>query len=95
MKWEIMKQALAAVGVMAMTACGSTTPHLDTVSGETVNRAKLQQTIDPDAGATVRPVAELDGVSAKESVGRYHDSFKAPPPTFEVIFGSGASSGGR
>ena len=90
-----MKRVFAAVSIAAMSACTSTTPYLDTVAGEAVNRAKLQQTLDPDAGATVRPVAELDGVSAKESVGRYHDSFKAPPPTFEVIFGGGSSGNGR
>lgn len=95
MNCEIVKRVFAAMSVMAMSACGSTTPNFDNDSGATINRAKLQQTLNPDAGATARPVAELDGVAAKESVGRYHDSFKAPPPTFEVIFGSGASSGGR
>ena len=95
MNGKNMKRALAAMSLAALSDCTSTTPQLDTVVGEAVNQATMQQALDPDAGATLRPVTGLDGVSARESVGRYHDSFKAPPPTFEVIFGTGSSGGGR
>jgi hypothetical protein len=85
------------VGVLTaatLYACASPTPRLDSSFGHAVNTAKMQQTLNPDASSNRDPVAGLGGTAARESIQRYEDSFKAPPPTFEIIFGSG-SSGGR
>jgi hypothetical protein len=46
-------------------------------------------------------VSGLDGQAAREAMGRYHDSFKKPPPSFNVIniggsiAGSGSGGGGQ
>lgn len=87
----------ALAGALGLQACASTTPYLDSRFGYAVNAAKAQQTLDPDAGRNRDPVAGLGGVPAKESIDRYHDTFKAPPPTFEVLMGtvSGGANGER
>ena len=84
-----------SLAVLGLSGCASTTPQLDSAFGRTVNQAKVQQTLNPGAASTANPVG-LGGTPARESIERYHDSFRAPPPTFEIIFGTagGASSGG-
>jgi hypothetical protein len=69
-------------------ACASPTPYYDGKYGLAVIEAKQKQTLNPDAPKNADPVAGMDGVSAKESVGRYQDSFKAPERTFEIFSGS-------
>jgi hypothetical protein len=78
-----------------LPACMSTTPQLDSTFGQAVNQAKMQQILNPGPASTANPVG-LGGTPARESIERYHDTFRAPPPTFEIIFGTGggASSGG-
>jgi hypothetical protein len=78
-----------------LQACASPTPQLDSRFGDAVRAAKLQQTLNPDAGRQVSAVDGIEGTPARETMERYQDSFKAPPPTFEIIFGSGVSAGGR
>jgi hypothetical protein len=90
-----MKLIIAAVGVSALCSCASATPQADSRFGHAVNQAKLQQTLNPDAGSKTGPIDGLGGTPARESIERYHDTFKAPPPTFDIIFGTGTSGGGR
>jgi len=86
---------LLFIGLVAATlcACASSTPYLDSRIGNAVNTAKARQTMNPEASRNRDPVAGLDGNSAKESIERYQDSFKAPPPTFEVLLGTPGSAG--
>ena len=93
MKTAILKALAAATALATLGACASPTPRLDSAFGHAVNVAKLQQTINPEAGMRSDPVTGIGGVPARETIERYHDSFKAPPPTFEIIFGSGVSAG--
>ncbi|HZX31871.1 MAG TPA: hypothetical protein VFF03_11010 [Rhodocyclaceae bacterium] len=91
-----MKTRLAIlVGAAAIAAAGcasTTTPVYDQSFGQAVRMARAQQTINPDASRNTDPVAGIDGAAAKESIGVYHDSYKAPPPTFNVInIGGGLS----
>jgi uncharacterized lipoprotein len=88
-----MKLIAGVLSVATLYACASATPRLDSSFGHTVNKAKMQQTLNPDAGVTAGPVTGLHGTPARETIERYHDSFKAPPPTFEVFFGG--AGGGR
>lgn len=81
---------LGLVGGCATT----TTPHYDARFGNAVREAKLKMTINPDAGNTGDQVAGMDGKAAKESVTRYQDSFKAPPPVTNVINIGGSIGGG-
>ena len=89
----ILRYAYCPLGLAALLvlqACTTTTtPHLDSRFGYAVNAAISQQTLNPEGGKTRDPVSGLGGVPAKESIDRYNDSFKAPPPTFEVIMGTG------
>lgn len=82
----LIRRALLCAVLAALAGCASNpTPVLDSNFGVAVNTAKAQQTINPDAAKNTDPVRGIDGIAAKDSMERYHDSFKAPPPTFNVI----------
>lgn len=76
--------ALMLLG-LALAGCVGQTPQLDSHFGEAVRMARAQQTINPDASLNTEPVVGLDGQAVKESIGRYHNSFKTPPPSMNVI----------
>jgi hypothetical protein len=79
--------AVAVVPVMLGIGGCNVTPNYDTRFGYAVNTAKAQQTINPDAALNADPVTGLDGESAKQSIERYQNTFKEPPPTFQIFFG--------
>lgn len=82
------------VGVaLTIAGCASTTPNLDARFGQAVLAARAQQTINPAASLNSDPVSGLDGRAGKEAMGRYHDSFKTPPPSFNVINIGGSIAG--
>jgi hypothetical protein len=85
MKTVTVKHAAGIAAAAMLCGCTATTPRLDTHFGQAVNTAKLQQTLNPQASANTDPVTGLGGVPARESIIRYNDSFKTPPPTFEII----------
>ena len=89
-----LKFSLMVVTVTVLCACTTSTPYLDSRFGYTVNTAKALQTINPEASRNTDPVAGLDGNSAKESIDRYQDSFKAPQRTFDIFLGT-SGGGGR
>lgn len=76
---------LGLLAAVTLSACASRTPYLDSRFGDAVNTAKAMQTINPQASRNTDPVTGLDGPSAKDSIDRYRDSFKAPVQTFEVL----------
>lgn len=79
-------QRLLVAAAATLAGCASTTtPNLDSRFGEAVLAARATQTMNPMASSNPDPVSGLDGKAASEAIGRYYDSFKAPPPTFEVI----------
>jgi hypothetical protein len=80
--------------ILVLGACASRTPQFDARFGQAVSAARAQQTLDPQAAAKAPAPSGLDGPAANESIQRYRDSFKAPPPTFVIING-GASGGTR
>lgn len=82
---QLLKRSALLGGLCAAYGCVSPSPVLDSRFGLAVNTAKAQQTINPEAGKNTDPVRGIDGRAAKDSMERYHDSFKAPPPTFTVI----------
>ncbi|MEZ5645220.1 MAG: hypothetical protein R3E94_05315 [Burkholderiaceae bacterium] len=84
----------ATAATLVLGACASTTPTLDTSFGLSVREARTAQTLNPQASAQNRaPVLGVDGKVATEAQKRYVDSFKAPPPTFNVINIGGAITG--
>lgn len=87
--------ALKLAGLtLFLAACASPTPNLDRGFGNAVRTARALQTAHPEAGATEESVAGQDGVAARESIARYHESFRTPPPVTPVI-NIGAGAGGR
>ena len=86
---------LASIAALLLSAgCAQTpTPHYDARFGEALREARLAMTIDPKAGLRGDEAKGIDGRAAKESVKRYQDSFKEPPPATNVINIGGAISG--
>jgi hypothetical protein len=76
---------------LTLTACVSRTPLVDQRFGHAVSAAKARQTIDPQAASKMPEPAGIDGAAANESMLRYRDSFKSPPPTFIIINGAGTT----
>ena len=65
---------------------GAATPAYDARFGESVRQALKAQTLDPDASTrNLGKTTQMDGTAAKNSVDRYQDSFKEPPPPVTVI----------
>ena len=82
---------LALGGLLA--GCASSTPHYDARFGDAVRQARQAMTINPNPGTSADAAMGLDGKAAREASGRYHDSFKAPPPVVNVInIGGGPAS---
>ena len=89
-----MNKLLALVLAALLGGCAvSSTPNYDLRFGDAVRTARQQMTLNPNAGSN--PVAGLDGIAAREAVGRYQDSFKAPPPVVNVINIGGSVGGGQ
>lgn len=87
-----MRHATAFLLVLSLAACvNSRTPQFDARFGQSVNAAKAAQTLDPQAAAKAPRPDGLDGPAANESIQRYRDSFKSPPPTFVIINGGQAT----
>jgi hypothetical protein len=97
MKPKNVNSLASAAILVALAGCVSPAPYVESQMGHAVSAAKAQQTVNPDASKNPDPVAGIDGRAAKSSVERYEDSFRAPPPTFEVINinTGGSTSGGR
>lgn len=84
-----------ALALLVLGGCATPTPHLDRQFGTAVDTAKAQQTLNPDASRNADPVAGIDGTAADSAVDEYHNSFKAPPPSFPVINIGAGGGGGR
>lgn len=82
----MMKKPIGIFTVVLAAGCAQTvTPRYDMRFGDAVHGANLAMTIDPDAGRRGGMVSGIDGRAAEESVKRYQDSFKQPPPVTNVI----------
>jgi len=89
------KLLVAAAAVLALQACATTcptfeaciatSPRLDARFGDSVNVAKAQQTLNPDASKNRNVVAGMGGKAAQDTIVRYHESFKTPPPPANVF----------
>jgi hypothetical protein len=91
---NIMNKSLALLLLLAFLSGCSTpfTPNYDQRFGDAVRQAKQQMIINPTP--STNPIMGIDGNAAAASVGRYKDSFKAPPPVVNVINIGGALGGG-
>ena len=71
------------------------TPEYDARFGLAVREARLKMTINPEAGKNPDLALGLHGGAAKETLIRYQNTFKTPPPVTNVInIGGSLGSGG-
>jgi hypothetical protein len=90
-----MKTCIALASIALLAGCAaSSTPNYDTHFGQAVRDARNLMVLNPDAGKSPGPVAGMDGKAAHEAIGRYYDSFKAPPPVVNVINIGGQAGAG-
>ena len=81
---------------LALTAgCVSIHPEVDQRHGDAVTAANRAQTINPQGMRNPDAVSGIDGRAAKETMDRYVDSFKSPPPNTNVINIGGGLAGQR
>jgi len=92
-----MKIVLLFPAALLCAACAETpTPNYDMRAGEAIREARFAMTIDPNAGQRPDNGIGIDGRAAKESIKRYQDSFKEPPPVTNVInIGGGLGGAAR
>lgn len=55
--------------------------------GDAVRDARSRQTIDPDAARRAPVYSGLDGPAAVSAWRRYQESFRSPPPSFDIMGG--------
>ena len=93
MKPRILWAAAAA----ALVSCASPAPNPvteDPSFGQAVAAAKSKHLLYPAPKQPRWDGTGMEANAAVESINRYWDSFKAPPPTFVIIPGAGAAPGG-
>ncbi len=89
-----MNKSLALFLLAFLGGCAvSSTPNYDVRFGDAVRQARQQMTLNPNAASGPGPVVGMDGKAARETMGRYEQSFKSPPPVVNVINIGGAVSG--
>ena len=96
----IERNILFPVALAALLAgCGSTTPHYDARFGEAVRTARMQMTLNPEAGKApgvgVDGATGMDGRAAAHTMERYERSFKTPPQAVNVINIGGSLTGNQ
>ena len=84
----------AALPILLAGCASSVTPNYDAKFGNALREAKLNMTINPDAGKNPDQVLGMDGKSARESIIVYQGASKAPPPAVNVI-NIGGGIGGK
>jgi hypothetical protein len=79
-------------GICRMTCCAllaalagcATSPNYDARFGDAVREARSAMTINPNPAPSPDQAAGIDGQAARLAIGRYHDSFKEPPPVEKI-----------
>jgi hypothetical protein len=88
------KKIIGTIVALGLTGgCVSIYPEVDQRYGEAVTTATRAQTINPQGVRAPDAVSGIDGRAAKETMDRYVDSFKSPPPTINVINIGGGLAG--
>ena len=72
-----------------LSGCTAVAPNYDAKFGTALRTALQAQTLNPNAAPDTDPVLGLDAQAAVNAQGRYQDSFKAPPKTFDITGESG------
>jgi hypothetical protein len=91
----MMKAFALALALCLTGGCVSPTPNYDAKFGDAVRAARLNMTINPDAGRTPDAVTGMDGASARTTISQYQGTFAAPPPVSNVHMKDGGIGQGR
>jgi hypothetical protein len=76
---------LLSLAVAALGGCMSASPNLDRGFGQSARNAVALQTLNPTAGRDTALPALADAQTARNALTKQRDSYKTPPPTFNVI----------
>ena len=89
------KKIIGTIVALALTAgCVSIHPEVDERHGDAVRAGGTRaQILNPQGSGNAAVAPGIDGRAAKETMDRYVDSFKAPPPNVNVINIGGALTG--
>jgi hypothetical protein len=85
-----MKHKFLLIFILVMEGCSTLpvavpAPILTEKFGDAVRLARAQQTLNPNASKNNDPVLGIEGRNGKSIYERYLESFKTPPPTFEIL----------
>ena len=76
----MLKKSLIIVGIIVavsmVSACSGTDTLLQLNWGKSYETAAYNQTLNPDADKTLKPVDSLDGQAAENDLQKYRDGFK-------------------
>lgn len=75
-----MKATFTLALPLLLAGCVQTTPQWDSQFGQSVRLAQQQQVLNPAAGGDA-PVNGIEGITGRETVTRYRNSFKEPQPS--------------
>ncbi len=90
-----MNKLLPALVTLALCGCASSPmPNYDAKFGDAVRQARQAMVLNP-AAPSADSMPGMDGLAAKEAAGRYHESFRSPPPVVNVINIGGQVGGGQ
>lgn len=81
------------VASLVLGGCVAPAPSVDAQMGKSVELAKAQQTLNPQASMDKRPVEMIDGKSADALVDRYHKGFESPTAINIGTIGVGGGTG--
>lgn len=80
----------------ALSGCASTeTPRHDASFGNAVLAARAMQTLHPEGPARDGAVLGMDGRAARSAIERYQESYRTPPPTFNILNIGGSMGNGQ
>ena len=90
------RRSLFLIGFAALLfiAVGCAAPNrLEKDFGNSVNQAKSNQILNPEAGQNIEPVSGLDGEAAQAILEKYRKDFEKPPAPlpYTLTIGTGGN----
>jgi hypothetical protein len=91
-----MNNPLPLLVLVLLGGCAvSATPNYDARFGDAVRESRQRMTLNPNAGGNPDPLLGMDGISTREAIMRYQNTYKSPPPPVNVINIGGAAAAGQ
>lgn len=74
--YRILLTTIVAAAIVTMAAACTGTPHLHRHWGKSIETAKQNQTVNPQAGRESAQASDMDGTAADHAIDSYQNSFK-------------------